>query len=94
MLPMLDAATGGQVTPHRLWRLALSRGHFEDESSYATIQGVDYGPVKGCWGLNPDLFAAVGVRALKVLEESMPTPEEIAEHLREAGHWVWTRPDR
>ncbi|KAG8726970.1 hypothetical protein FRC12_022905 [Ceratobasidium sp. 428] len=92
MLPILDAATGGRVTPYRLWRLALSRGRFQ-ENLYCAIKGVDYGPVEHYWGCDPQLFGKLGYGGVPALEET-GTPEDIAELLRAAGYWMWMRPDR
>ncbi|KAG9089904.1 hypothetical protein FRC06_001308, partial [Ceratobasidium sp. 370] len=91
MIPILEAASGGRVTPHRLWRLALSRCHFQG-NRYA-IKGVDYGIVEKYWGLDPWPFGALSVDDILALENKA-TPEEIAEILRAGGFWMWMRPDR
>ncbi|KAG9119158.1 hypothetical protein FRC07_005975, partial [Ceratobasidium sp. 392] len=92
MLPILDAATGGRVTPYRLWRLALSRGRFRD-NRYHAIKGVDYGPVEKCWWYDPPLFGELEKDDIIGLEDR-DTPEDIADLLRAAGYWMWMRPDR
>ncbi|KAG8714022.1 hypothetical protein FRC09_018070 [Ceratobasidium sp. 395] len=93
MLPILDAATGGRVTPYRLWRLALSRGRFRG-NFHGAIKGVDYGPILEHYsGSDPQLFGKLGYGYVPALEET-GTPEDIAELLRAAGYWMWMRPDR
>ncbi|KAG8775185.1 hypothetical protein FRC12_001619 [Ceratobasidium sp. 428] len=92
MLPILDAATSGRVTPYRLWRLVISRGFFQDNPHYAT-GGVDYGPIEKLWDDRPRLFGDLHNKALIHMEDN-GTPEEIAELLRSAGYWMWMRPDR
>ncbi|KAG8739881.1 hypothetical protein FRC10_005015 [Ceratobasidium sp. 414] len=91
MIPILDAASGGRVTPHRLWRLALPRGHFNG-NRYA-IKGVNYGIVEKYWGLNPWPFGELSVDDIRALEDK-GTPEEIADIIRARGFWMWMRPDR
>ncbi|KAG9080266.1 hypothetical protein FRC06_006854 [Ceratobasidium sp. 370] len=93
MPPLLGAATGGRMTPSRLWHLAQSRGYFLGYGRYAAIEGVNYGLVKNYWDVKPDLFEELKAKDLEALED-MATPEEIAEHLRVVGYWVWMRPDR
>ncbi|KAG8775187.1 hypothetical protein FRC12_001621 [Ceratobasidium sp. 428] len=94
MLPILDAATGGRVTPYRLWRLVISRGFFQGYPNDG-VRGVDYGLVEKFWDYRPLLFGDIDViRIATSLENLGDTPEEIAWHLRDAGYWVWMRPDR
>ncbi|KAG8713547.1 hypothetical protein FRC08_013117 [Ceratobasidium sp. 394] len=91
MILILEAASGGRVTPHRLWRFALSRGHFQD-NEYA-IKGVDYGIVEKHWGLDPWPFGELSVDDIRALEDRA-TSEEIAEIIRAGGCRMWMRPDR
>lgn len=92
-LPILDAATGGRVTPQRLWRLALSRGHFIWNGLYG-IEGTDYGSVEAYQeGDFQNIFGELQREDIRAFEDK-GTPEEIAELLRAAGYWMWMRPDR
>ncbi|QRV94916.1 hypothetical protein RhiJN_22934 [Ceratobasidium sp. AG-Ba] len=95
MLPILEAATGGRVTPYRFWLLASSRDRARaNHDDIDGISGVDYqtlGPhYRGSDVLLFDRYEAEDIEAL----ENRGTSEEIAELLLEGGYWFWIRPDR
>ena len=88
MLPILEAATGGRVSPRRLWNLAVLRGHWDG------ILGVDYSPISDCQEQFPWLWGDLtSYEELANLEDT-GTPNDIADVLRDRGFWMWMRPDR
>ncbi|KAF8607245.1 hypothetical protein BDV93DRAFT_488239 [Ceratobasidium sp. AG-I] len=92
VLPILEAATGGRVSPRRLWNLAMSRGYLNGRSGYA-LRGVDYGPIINHLDQFLWPFGALTSEAIASLEE-IGTPDDIADVIRDKGFWMWMRPDR
>ncbi|KAF8607243.1 hypothetical protein BDV93DRAFT_542226 [Ceratobasidium sp. AG-I] len=92
VLPILEAATGGRVSPRRLWDLVVSRGYLDAHSACA-LPGVDYGPITDYQEQFPWLFGTLTTEAISSLEE-LGTPDDIADVLRDKGFWMWMRPDR
>ncbi|KAG9124344.1 hypothetical protein FRC07_011981 [Ceratobasidium sp. 392] len=91
-LPVLEAATGGRVSPRRLWKLAMRRGHFDAGTDYC-IPGVAYGAVAEHWDQFPWMFGDITLEEMEALEDK-GAPEDIAEIIRSRGYWMWMRPDR
>lgn len=92
MLPILEAATSGRVSPRRLWNLVISRGHIVAHADRG-LRGVNYGPIRAYWHQFPWLFGGLTSEAIASLEE-IGTPDDIAEVIRDKGFWMWMRPDR
>lgn len=92
MLPILEAATSGRVSPRRLWNLAMSKGHLRPHSHYG-LPGVDYGPISNYINQFPWLFGTLTADAMESLED-IGAPEDIANIIRDKGFWMWMRPDR
>ncbi|CAE6414486.1 unnamed protein product [Rhizoctonia solani] len=95
MLAILAGATQGRVSPQRLWRLAMIKGHYKNHS-HAVLPEVDYGPIYGCIEYShecPWLLGDVDHEELLGMV-NIGTTEDIAEVLRKRGYWMWMRPDR
>ncbi|KAG8736681.1 hypothetical protein FRC10_009044 [Ceratobasidium sp. 414] len=91
-LPILEAATGGRVSPQRLWNLAMMKGHL-DAHNYYCLPGVKYGPIDQYWDQFPWMWGDLSEQEIRALEEK-GNPEDVAEVVRSRGHWIWMRPDR
>lgn len=92
MLSILQAATDGRVSPQRLWRLAMAKGHFFAHDFYV-LPEVDYGPIRKHLCQYPWYLGNVQFSELRTMG-CIGTPEEVAEALRRRGYWMWMRPDR
>ncbi|QRV80419.1 hypothetical protein RhiJN_08434 [Ceratobasidium sp. AG-Ba] len=93
MLPILEAATGGRVTPYRFWLLSSSRDRIRVEHDDG-ISGVDYQTLGRHYrDLDVCLFSRYQAEDIEALE-NRGTSEEIAELLLQGGYWFWIRPDR
>ncbi|KAG9092836.1 hypothetical protein FS749_015409 [Ceratobasidium sp. UAMH 11750] len=90
--PILEAATGGRVSPRRLWNLAMMKGHL-DAHNHWCLPGVKYGLVEQYWDQFPWMLGELSAEEIQALEDK-GCPKDIAEVIRSKGHWIWMRPDR
>jgi hypothetical protein len=90
-LPILSMATGGRMTPQRLWRLAIWQEFFED-SNRNLFDGIDYGEV--IEGMGRNIKPTPGISDLKGLEELGDVERIKMAIIHEGKFWVWMRPDR
>jgi hypothetical protein len=86
-LPILSLATGGRMTPQRLWRLAMLRGRSEGTDDYV-LDGIDYGEVESVLDVTIRLMSEIG-------EVHLSDVELIKKAVIHQGRfWMWVRPDR
>ncbi|KAG9084704.1 hypothetical protein FS749_005026 [Ceratobasidium sp. UAMH 11750] len=92
MLPILEAATSGRVSPQRLWNLAMMKGRLDRHYDWC-LPDVKYGLVERYWDQYPWMWGDLSEEKIEGLE-AKGSPGDIAEIIRSRGHWVWMRPDR
>jgi len=90
-LPILSMATGGRMTPQRLWRLAILQGFFED-SDRNLFDGIDYGEVIEGTGMN--IKPIPGIHDFKRFEELGDVERIKIAIIHKGKFWIWMRPDR
>jgi hypothetical protein len=91
-LPILSFATGGRMTPFRLWRLMMHQGCSVPHSSYR-LEGIDYGEIPTEQSHAPpipmlsttDLIALEGLGDVDLIKKDI---------IHRGKFWVWMRPDR
>jgi hypothetical protein len=87
-LPILSLATGGAMTPYRLWTLIVHKRFSEDPSRTS----IDYGEVVR--QEDPPPIPMLSKKDLVALEELGDVALIRRAIIHQGGFWVWMRPDR
>ena len=90
-LPILFRATGGRMTPQRLWRLAMWQG-FSERRDHDVLDGIDYGEVTE--GIDKYVKATPGIEDVMNLEELGDVETIKMAIIHKGKFWIWMRPDR
>jgi hypothetical protein len=88
MLPILEAATNGRVTPQRLWSLVVSKRRAVPDSGPLTTD------VHSGRRFHDPSRRASHIFATDHALDELSDPQEIADRWRARGYWKWMRPDR
>jgi len=92
-LDIMALATRGQMTPLRLWRLAMQQG-FEDFLRPWYFEDVDYGEITGAWQQPPEGFPGFTCTQLMELKK-IGDVEVVKQQMVDEGlFWLWMAPDR
>jgi len=93
-LPILHLATGGRVTPQRLWRLAMYQGHSDLSGPDYGLDNVDYGEISDEREQFPLPIPNMKCRKVKELEK-LGDVQKIKDAIAQwGGYWMWMRADR
>lgn len=87
-LPILSLATGGAMTPYRLWMLIVHKRFSEDPE----LSSIDYGEVVRQEDAPP--IPMLSKEDLVALEELGDVELIRRAIIHQGGFWVWMRPDR
>jgi hypothetical protein len=90
-LPILYQATGGRMTPQRLWRLAMGQG-FSEVRDCDLLKGIEYGEVLD--GIDQYMRPTPGIEDLIELEELGDVEAIKVAIILKGKFWIWMRPDR
>ena len=87
-LPILSLATGGAMTPYRLWILIMHKRYSGDKE----LGGINYGEVVR--QTDPPPIPMLSKENLVALEELGDVELIRRTVVHQGGFWVWMRPDR
>jgi len=90
-LSILSLATGGRMTPQRLWRLAMWQGFYEGRD-HDVLDGIDYGEVME--GIGRYMRPMPGIDDLVGFEELGDVETIKMTIIHKGKFWIWMRPDR
>ena len=105
-LSILSLATGGRMTPQRLWRMAMYEGWsfpyafvfaswaVSNSTIFKGLDGIYYGEIRMWWGQYPEPIPQLAVEQLLALEELGDVDLVRQAIIHQGGLWRRMRPDR